>query len=238
MHNLNDKRTTAASLASTRLPSSPAEFLGRAEFFRGLPQAALSQLARLCRVRLLGNHETLFLEQSRGSDVFFLAEGRIALQKGTPDGNSITIRTVRPGEVFAEVILFEQDRYPVTASAMVPSKVLVIARQDFLRLLEDRPFRDGFIANLMRKQRYLAERVRYLTSCDVEKRLFIFLKEQFGETYSIPISMAKKDVATAIGATPETLSRLLQRLRAEGTLRWERRTIVLRQRFWAQFSEE
>jgi CRP/FNR family transcriptional regulator, dissimilatory nitrate respiration regulator len=220
---------------SARLRAAPAEVLGKADFFRGLPSAALSLLASLCRVRTLGKHETLFLEQTRGSEVFFLAEGRIALQKCSPDGTPVTIRTVRPGEVFAEVVLFEQDRYPVTATAIVPATVVAFAKHDFVRLLDDRPFRDGFIANLMRKQRYLAERVRYLTSCDVEQRLFIFLKEQYGEVASISITISKKDVAAAIGATPETLSRLLQRLRADGSLRWERRTITLRPGFWGKF---
>ena len=219
-----------------KLPeASASRHLSRAEFFRGLPPSACARLARLSRERSIQKRETLFIEGARGRHIFFLVEGGIVLHKTSPDGTEIVIRTVRPGETFAEVILFEQDRYPVTATALLRSRVLEFARTDFLDLLEERRFRNDFIASLMQKQRYLAERVRYLTACDVEQRLFLYLKEQFGEFSSVSLALSKKDVAAAIGATPETLSRLLQRLRREGTLQWSGRTLSVRTGFWNTF---
>ena len=209
--------------------------LGQADFFKGLPPDGCRRLAKLCVVRTPAKKDTLFMEGQRGREVFFLVEGSILLHKATADGAEIVIRTIRPGEVFAEVILFEQDRYPVTATALVPCRVLAFDRVDFLGLLEDPRFRDEFIANLMRKQRYLAERVRYLISCDVEQRFFLFLKEQHGEIEKIPMALSKKDLAAAIGATPETLSRLLQRLRRAKKLQWKDRVLTLPPGFWRRF---
>ena len=204
------------------------------EFFRGLARATCEQLAAYSRVRSLRKRETLFLEQSKGSAIFLLVEGSIGLTKTTPDGSAVVIRTVKRGETFGEVILFEQDRYPVTATALAASKVMGFARLDILRLLEHAPFRNDFIAMLMRKQRYLAERVRYLTAYDVEQRFALFLKEQYGERPQLTPTISKKDIAAAIGATPETFSRLLQRLKRERLVQWKGKTLLLRPAFWAK----
>ena len=77
------------------------------------------------------------------------------------------------------------------------------------------------------------ERILSLTSRDVEERFFAFLEEQYGrrERYTIP--MSKKDVAAAIGTIPETFSRLLQRLKAEG-LHWDGEELILTKGFWAR----
>ena len=119
---------------------------------------------------------------------------------------------VRPGETFAEVILFEETRYPVTAVALTDVLLLKILRRDLQRLLEDGGFRGDFIAMLMRKQRYLAERIRLLSTQNVEERLFHFLREQYGPAERIEMGISRKALAAAIGTTPETLSRLLRRL--------------------------
>lgn len=212
-----------------------AERLGKADFFKELPPGGCRRLARLCVMRTPAKKDTLFMEGQRGREIFFLLEGQILLHKATADGAEIVIRTIRPGEVFAEVILFEQDRYPVTATALVPCRVLAFDRVDFLRLLEDPRFRNEFIANLMRKQRYLAERVRHLISCNVEERFFLFLKEQHGTLEKIPISISKKDLAAAIGTTPETFSRLLQRLQRDKRLQWKDHVLTLPPGFWHRF---
>jgi CRP/FNR family transcriptional regulator, dissimilatory nitrate respiration regulator len=217
--------------------TTTAATLGRTDFFRGLPPPALVSLARLCRPRTLAKRAVLFMEGTKGAELYMLVEGRILLHKSAADGSDIVIRTVRPGEVFAEVILFEQERYPVTATALTPGRVLGFHRVDVQQLLEDRKFRDAFIANLMRKQRYLAERVRYLTTFDVEQRFFFFLREQFGEVCVIPMAISKRDIAAAMGTTPETFSRLLQRLQKKKILQWKDKKIVLPQDFWSKFQE-
>lgn len=203
------------------------EFLKRSAFFQGLSADACRRLADVAEVRALAKRDILFREGESGNALFLLEKGSVQLYKTSPDGSETVIRTIGPGQVFAEVILFEERAYPVTARALNASRVLVLRRHDFLRLLDEETFRNDFIAALMRKQRYLAERVRYLTAYDVEERFRRFVHEQFGAERVIVPSISKKDMAAAIGATPETFSRLIRQLRAEGMLTWEDNTIRL-----------
>ena len=68
-------------------------------------------------------------------------------------------------------------------------------------------------------------RVLFLTQCDVEERLFLFFEEQYGRQNPVTLALSKKDVAEAIGTTPETLSRLIFRLQKEGRLSWRGRRV-------------
>ena len=160
----------------------------------------------------------LFLEGAQGRAFYLLEDGVIRLSKSAVYGQEITVRLVQPGQTFGEVILFENPAYPVNAVAVVPSKVFAIPRTIFLAILDDREFRNEFIANLMRKQRYLTERILYLTSYDVEQRFFRFLLERYGKKTIYTIDLPKKDISAAIGTIPETFSRLIQRLKQQGLL--------------------
>jgi len=207
--------------------------LSRAEFFRELSPDACLHLASMSRSRELDKGKILFMEGGQGDSMFLLVEGAIRLHKATAEGNEVGIRTVRPGETFGEVVLFEENRYPVTATALSASSVLAFGRVDMRSLLGRTDFRDEFIAMLMRKQRYLAERVRYLTVYDVETRFLLFVREQYGTRAPAHVNISKKDVAAAIGATPETFSRLIGRLRAEERIRWDGKALSVRPEEWS-----
>jgi CRP/FNR family transcriptional regulator len=144
----------------------------------------------------------------------------------------VVIRALKPGEIFGEVVLFEQYQYPVGAMALEPGLVLRLTRLQVDCLMLNEGFRRDFIAMLMRKQRYLAERILYLSTRDVEERFFDFLEEQYGRHERYRMALSKKDVAAAIGTIPETFSRLLLRLKEEGLGSWEGNRLVLAPGFW------
>ena len=159
------------------MTADPFHLIRTAKFFNGLSEEACRRLANLSRQRELRRNDILFMEESEGKAVYLLVSGSLQLVKTSLDGHETVIKTVKTGELFAEVILFEKPRYPVTALARTLAEVIEIPRNGFLNLLDELEFRNDFIAMLMAKQRYLAERIQQLTSMDVEKRFIEFLRE-------------------------------------------------------------
>ena len=202
-------------------------FLDTTEFFAGISEMGKEQLAEICIPKKIGKKEMLFQEGDTGYAFYLVVSGTIGLYKGMDDGRDVVIKMVHRGELFGEVILFEQSAYPVTAIALQPSQVFIIPRQQFTCLLADERFRNDFIGLLMRKQRYLADRIKYLTLHDVEERFFLFLREHYGTATTIRLTLSKKDIAAAIGTTPETYSRLIARLVREGRVAVEGKTITM-----------
>jgi CRP/FNR family transcriptional regulator len=215
--------------------TDPYPLIRNAKFFNGLSENACRRLADLSRSKSLSKGDFLFMEEAEGKAVYLLVSGSIQLLKTSLDGRETVIKTVKPGELFAEVILFEKPRYPVTAAARTKAEVLVLPRDGFLKLLDEREFRNDFMAMLMAKQRYLAQRIQQLSSMDVAGRFVEFLREQYGERERITPDLSKKDIASAIGATPETFSRLLQKLEKEGDFSWKGKTIEVAPEFWDEF---
>lgn len=188
------------------------------EFFSGISDTAKDLLADICIPKKVDKKYTLFHDGDRGDAFYLVGSGSIGLYKGTKDGRDVVIKIAGRGDVFAEVILFEQNSYPVTAIALQPSQLFIVPKIQFLSLLADERFRKDFIRLLMRKQRYLAERIKYLTVHDVEERFFLFLEKEYPASDAIRLTISKKDVAAAIGTTPETYSRLIGRLQREGRI--------------------
>jgi CRP-like cAMP-binding protein len=201
-------------------------FLAESTFFKELTEPSRRALAAIAECREFRKRQTLFREGQPGDALYILRCGHIQLHKAAPDGSEVVIKTVQPNEVFGEVILFEQDRYPVTAVALTEGEVVRLPRRDIHHLLANMDFRNDFLAMLMRKQRYLTDRIVQLTSHDAEARLLHFLREHFGGSRVVEVTMSKKDIAASIGTTPETLSRVLQTLRRRGVLTWKGRSLT------------
>jgi CRP/FNR family transcriptional regulator len=210
------------------------QIFDQAGFFEGISKESKEALARVCMPMERPKRTTLFREAEPGEAMFLLARGRVSLHKLSPDGREVVIKVIRPGEVFAEVILFEEKNYPVTAVSLTDILAFKLLRRDLRRLLGQEDFRNDFIATLLRKQRYLTDKIQQLTSQDVEQRLRAFLLEQYGEREQIQVEINKKQLASAIGATPETLSRLLQDLNRRRCLSWKQGVIHASRDFWLQ----
>jgi CRP/FNR family transcriptional regulator, cyclic AMP receptor protein len=79
--------------------------------------------------------ETIFKEGDPGSDCMFgVLEGVIEVQIG-----SQTVEHVQPMHVFGEMALIDQRPRSATAIAAVDSRIAVIDKKRFLRLVEQTP---------------------------------------------------------------------------------------------------
>ncbi|MCF7817250.1 MAG: Crp/Fnr family transcriptional regulator [Kiritimatiellales bacterium] len=200
-------------------------YINASPFFKGLSEAHHNELSKICMLKQVKKRDYLFHEGDKGNSMFLLVAGNVQLHKNTEDGREVVIRMIKPGDVFAEVVLFEKERYPVSARAVTNADVLVFGKEGIHRLLAEEDFRNDFIALLMAKQRYLAERIQELTTKDVEHRFFTFLRSQYGEKETITTPLSKKDIAAAIGTTPESLSRLILRLTDDKIIDWQGKKI-------------
>ncbi|HPV40296.1 MAG TPA: Crp/Fnr family transcriptional regulator [Spirochaetota bacterium] len=208
------------------------KLLKESELFSGLSDASSKKIASMGKITKVPQNTMIFLEGEKGSSFFIMVEGSVRLFKSAPDGREVTVKLASPGEIFAEVVLFEKDRYPVSATALTDSVLFSMSRSTFETLLDNAEFRDDFISVLMKKQRYLAGRILYLAAYDVEERFFRFLADHYGRLQTYEITLSKKDFASAIGTIPETFSRLLQRLTMRNIILWEGSRLTLSDNFW------
>jgi signal transduction histidine kinase len=82
--------------------------------------------------------ETVIAEGDLGDSVYIILSGELEVTKRDA-GRNITLATRRPGEFLGELSLLEQAPRSASVRAVVPSQLLVIGPEAFLRLLARRP---------------------------------------------------------------------------------------------------
>ena len=208
--------------------------LMKTALFRDLGEESLARLSEGSRRIEIARGDHLFFEGDDGRDLFVLEEGGVRLYKLAEDGQETTVKLIDPFEAFAEVAFFDNGKYPVSAIATKYSVAWAISGSTFEAMLDDRSFRGEFISTIIGRLRYLSQRIHYLTAYDVEQRFFRFLYEQCGAVEKCTVEIPKKEIAAAIGTIPETLSRLILRLRDRGDIVWKGSVITVRKGLWEE----
>jgi CRP/FNR family transcriptional regulator len=199
---------------------------------RNLSDNSRQALAGISIPKNLKKKQKLFYEGEKGQCFYMLGAGSIKLFKTTSDGKESIVRVIRPGELFGEEILFEGDRFQTHSTAMQPSVVYLLPKHQFTCLLENKEIRNEFINLLVKTLHNLSDHIHYLSSMDVEDRFFQFLGQQYGRSERIVPFISKQNIASAIGAAPETFSRLIRRLEEEGKIQWKGKEIYIPEKTW------
>ena len=204
--------------------------LRRCHLCTQLDDSELAALNEIISVRSLTKGEILFIQGDAATGFFVLLSGRVRVYKASPDGKEYTLHLIRPGQMFAEVVLFEGDQYPANCAAMEESRVAFFPKGPFLALLERSPrISLKMIGGLSSFVREFNQMVEDLSLKEVPSRLASYLlgeREQTGSD-SLSLDISKSELARSLGTVPETLSRNLKRLAELGVISVGGKSIVI-----------
>ncbi|UQZ88767.1 transcriptional regulator [Deltaproteobacteria bacterium Smac51] len=200
------------------------EIIAKAPFFQGLEPDLVSQMASVALVKKYGAGSTIFHEGDPGLGFHLVAEGRVKIFKSAPDGKEQLLHLFGPGEPFGEVAIFAGRGYPAQAEAMTETATLFFPRAELKRLIAENPdLAFGIMAVLSARLRRFASMLEAVTLKEVPARLAAFvlnLAEDGRER--VELSVSKGQLASLLGATPETISRALARLKNAGLISEEK----------------
>lgn len=165
-----------------------------------------------------------------------LAEGRVNICSFTPDGKQAILAFIEPGELFGEMALFDPAQRDEHAEAAMPTTVVLLPREELLRLMDESADLALGLTKLMGFRRRRIERrlksLLFRSNRDRLIHLLLDLAEQYGQVLPegvlLTIKLSHQDLAAVIGATRETVTVLLGELQLEGFLKVGRRRIVIR----------
>jgi len=197
-----------------------------------------AQLARLCQhlqsVRLQ-HGEVLFRHGEPATRFFFARQGQLKLFRVSPDGHEKIIEIIRPGQTFAEAVMFmgTQSRYPVSCEAISDCELYTFDQQAFLQVLaESHEISFGMLASMSRRLHMLVNQIESLTLQNATYRLVMYLLElaprEAAAGADIQLTTPKSALASRLAIQPETFSRLLAKLRDQGLIEVHGPHIILR----------
>lgn len=192
--------------------------------FAGLKDEELAKIRDGIQVVHLAEGEHLFSQGQPAERFFLVRQGQIKLYRLSPTGNEKVIEIVRPGQSFAEAVMFmDVQRYPVSAQALAPTELYGINNKTFLSILRgsiDTCFR--VTADMSVRLHQLLNEIDALTLQNATLRLVNFILGQVPkdaeDTAEVALPAAKNIVASRLSIQPETLSRILHGLADKGLI--------------------
>jgi CRP/FNR family transcriptional regulator len=102
------------------------------EFFRGLPDQAIGEVASLAAWFCCSANTVLFVEEQLPRSILFLLEGKVKLSMNSVEGRRLIIGIVGPGEILGLASALSGYPWDVTAETQLPCVIGAIPRQSFL----------------------------------------------------------------------------------------------------------
>lgn len=195
-----------------------------------------AELQQNASQRNLNKGEILLQQGDVAKRIYLVTRGQMRIVSFV-NQQMVTHYFVEAGELLGEGALYFST-YGCTAIAETSSEVVAIPVEEFTAALKiDPELLDRYLTHLTRRF-YTVKSLLELRSINSSRdRLLRYLMPRLtsGE-YSVTLEKPLRAVASELALTPETLSRLLSRLQAEGVITRKKRSITFSQEWLEEFA--
>ncbi|HEX4946538.1 MAG TPA: Crp/Fnr family transcriptional regulator [Blastocatellia bacterium] len=189
--------------------------------FCSLPPEPLLEFEQIAHSYFYPQGTLLFLEGQASRGIFILCHGRAKLCLCSGNGKTL-MRVTEPGEILGLSAVISGRPYEVSAEMLHDGQVNFVERETFLKFLHEHSEASLQVAKLLSRNYYtVCEQVRSLALSDsvVEKLAKLLLGwcanegKQTDRGIHLKISLTHGEIGQMIGASRETVTRLLGDLR-------------------------
>jgi CRP/FNR family transcriptional regulator, cyclic AMP receptor protein len=154
------------------LPLDARTIVQRNSLFRGLPTATLDEIVALSARRSYTEGAVIFLRGDPGDALYGVVTGRVRISVSGPGGREVFLNIMEPGDSFGEIALLDGQSRTAAATALAPTELLVIQRENFLSLLrKESSLALHLINQLCQRARWTSELMEDSALLDVPARL-------------------------------------------------------------------
>lgn len=182
--------------------------------FKGMNDADLQPLRKVTRSRHYNKGAFIFHEGECSETLFVVNEGLIKLTKTSAEGKEQIVRLLFPGDFFGLNSLLREEKNYVNAEAVQQTVICSIEKKDLLKTMEGNAQLSFRFLLAVNDRLYEAdESIGNLSLLEVEQRLaralLLFNDKMNTKNGIFTLPFSKKDLASFIGTTPESVSRKL-----------------------------
>lgn len=203
--------------------------------FSALDHEAAADLRR-CMVEVrLRRGQVLFRQGEVGDRLYVIADGKVKLGRVASDGRESLLSLLGPGDMFGELSLFDPGPRTATAAVVTDAQVCALERRALEPLLWQRPdLALCLLGRLSRRVRRSAEAQTDLVFHDTPGRVaktLVDLSARFGTPCDVGLhlrhDLTQEELAQLVGASRETVNKVLADFSDRGWIRTAARAVVL-----------
>ena len=221
-----------------------AELFREVPLFAGLEDEDLESLIAAANRRKYPKDGVIFFENDVGDALFMIVSGRVKVTILSDDGREIILAMLSDANFFGEMSLLDNEPRSATAIALQETEMVVLHQRDFLAIVEKRPrVLINLLSVLSSRLRKANQQIGNLALHDVYGRVARILLEMASEdgtrqadgrvTFRRP---THQEIANMIGATRETVSRMISDLHRQGYIEIAGKNVIIQDALAKEFA--
>lgn len=190
--------------------------------FNHLEEEQMDEVMALIHSRSYKKGEDIYQTGNASDALYIVRRGRVKIYRISESGKEQILRILNPGDFTGELALFNESVHDAFASALVDTDICMIKRNDLQNLLLKYPNISMKILSELSHRLAQSETQTTRATERVELRIALFLVESMDHNSKsdvITLPMCKKDLASYLGTTPETISRKLLEFEDAGLIK-------------------
>ena len=210
--------------------------LKKVDLFSHLEESELIVLVRLAEFQEYKQGEIIFFEGEPGEAMYVIEKGKVKILKDNLEGKEQILNVVEKGDVFAEVVIFDDRPYPATAQTVEDSLIAAIKKESFDQMLYLNPQIAVKMMKLMGKRLREAQgKIADLALKNTDKRVLSTIcklarkhgRELSDNKVKIELSLTHQQLANMVGCSRETVSRILSKFKKKGLIDFDKSYIIV-----------
>lgn len=196
-------------------------------WFCSLSSQSLTDLNAISTHAVLPMGNTLFREGQTSRSVSVVCTGQVKLTRSSRDGRTLLVKIARPGDVLGLSAALSKMPYEVSALAIERTQLTTFAQQDFLDFIQRHAEASLHAAESLSNEyrSALSEASRLALSSSIAGRVAHLLLELVAENETtqdaqpkINMALRHEDLASMLGSSRESITRVLNRFRRDGVI--------------------
>jgi CRP/FNR family transcriptional regulator, nitrogen oxide reductase regulator len=204
------------------------QVLGQVRYFAGMSEAELDDIDHRMVSLSWGEGDPLYRAGEPADHLYVLAAGRVKISQPMADGTAVITDLLTPGDLFGTLSNLGEPTYPETAEALTTACALRIDPVAFRAVLTEHPqvalrVLDDVAARLARARSAAGDRATGSVAQRVAATL-LRLADKLGQERAgdggtlLQLPLSRADLAGMTASTPESVSRVMSRLRKDGVI--------------------
>src|SRR5690625_2273626 len=191
--------------------------------FNHLTTEQMDEIMEVVRTVSFKKGEQIYRADETSDALYIVNRGQVKMYRLAESGKEQLVRILTPGDFTGELALFKRSVHEAYAEAIVDSEICQIRRDDLQQLLLRFPTISlKILTEFSRRLETSEKQTTSLATERVETRIATYLAECVIEDSvneaTIQLPMSRKDLASYLGTTPETVSRKLSEFEDSGLI--------------------
>lgn len=202
------------------------DYIRHVPIFKALDEHELKLIADTVKERVYKKNSIIVSEGNHGDSMYIVKSGKVKIYKTDVSGREIILGIKGEHKMFGEVTLFTDVKYPATVKTIEDSEILILENAEVEKIVKSSPeLALAIIKVLSDRLLKSQQRIKELVMDDVYMRTareLLSLSEKYGKengnSTELDLGLTREEIASMIGTSRETVSRVLSRFGSEGSI--------------------